>query len=53
MFAFTSKIFAILIDVICSAFLVGLGLIVLAIILYTVICVIRAMVKHEKNEADD
>lgn len=52
MFTLTSAIFFALIDILISAVLIGIGLIVLAVILYIVICTVRAMVKHEKNSAD-
>ena len=51
MFAFTSKIFFILLDVVISAVLIGLGFIILAVILYTLICLVKGMVKHEIDDS--
>lgn len=49
MFTITSKIFFMLIDVLLSAALVGIGLIAMAVILYIVISVVRTLIRHEIN----
>lgn len=53
MFTFTSTIFFMLIDIICSAFLIGVAIIALAIAIFVVTAFIKAMFSLKKNNTMD
>lgn len=52
MFGFTTKIFFIILDILCSAILAGLAFVALAFILFIVITAVKAMSDAMKNKED-
>ena len=53
MFTFTSAIFFMLLDILVSAMLIGAGVIVLAIIIFIVSGIIKAMLPSKKSKNPD
>lgn len=52
MFGFTTKIFFIVLDILCSAILAGLAFVALAFILFIVITAVKAMSDATKDKQD-